>query len=233
MPYRRSYPRRRRRFVRRRPTQPQRVQKLVNGKQVLSWYNMSYPYLKKAMAGLIARVNTETKENYLDTTISIQDVAGGGNFVRLTQPQQGTGYGQRIGNSVKAQSIYVKMNLAIPVNATTQHSIRMILYIDKQDPTADPMTVAKLFQAPAYPLTSHINNENTDRLVILKDKLYNMYPGQMTALAIKIFKKLEIHTKFTNGANTPAENNVYLFFVCNVDESAGVDLNSKFNFTDN
>lgn len=234
MPYRRRY-NNRRRFRPRRKNAMQKTQQLVQGKAQRPWYTYTYPYVAKSLYGLISHLNVETKERYNSFDNVIDPIAATNTAtIDLTNTGRGTGASNRIGNSIKTLSLQLKMLFEKSSTNSNVNIIRFIIYVDKQDSTANPATLGDILQDGTNML-SLTNQENTDRFVILKDKYFTLSDASNRDTYIsKFYKKLNFHTRYTVGADTPAENNIFLIaFTNQVSDTSGLLIQSKLRFTDN
>lgn len=197
----------------------------------------------KSILPIALAINTEAK--YFDASSSVTFYNPGTNdsLVNLTQGiAQGLTDVTRIGDSILAKNIAIKMNLLwLASNAVHQSHTRVIILVWKQNLQDNPPTIAKIFTTPATFL-SGFNKDYTDQMVILKDKIL---PNQAQVDAatnqapkyIKIFKKLDYHMRFDAGGIADGTvNHIYMVLRNSSATSANqgaCDYWSRLNYTDN
>lgn len=238
---------------RRRVTAQSRTKKLVTGRgptmleQIASGVG-SVAKLAGAVAPIVAAVNTEMK--YVDNTASVTAYVPGTNdsINQLTGGLiNGSQDNQRIGNSVLAKDIQVRMAINFtpssgPPNVLGLHC-RAMLIVWKDNAQQNIPTAAKIFEVPSN-LYSAINKDYCDQFVVLKDKFFtlNAQNSQITTGAqafttMKWYKKLGFHIRWDGAAGSNGtQNHVYLVLRSSAG-GVGTALNctwySRFNFTDN
>lgn len=240
--YRRSYPKRSARPYRQEKTKtmvtgkpPTLVEKIASGVG-------SVATLARAVAPAIAAINTELK--YVDGVVTNNPSVPGTNdtIQLLSSIVQGTDDNQRIGNSILAKDITVKLIADYIADATT-FSVwyRFTLLVWKANANSNTPNISKIFEQPNV-IHSAFNKDYTDQMVILKDKIipFNLQvvlTGNQSAGAIflKIYKKLNFHMRWLNATTGVTENHVYLVsrFSEAVGNQATVAIYSRLNFTDN
>lgn len=198
----------------------------------------------KSILPIALAINTEFK--YFDQVGSGTAYNAGTNdaIINLTQGiAQGTTDVTRIGNSILAKNIQIKLILAQNFTATSavNEFVRVTLLVWKEHLQINPPNAAKIFEAPANFL-SGFNKDYTDQMVIIKDKVLPMEAAFNTTAAqapkfIKIFKKLDFHQRFIDGtAAGGSVNHLYLILRGNDALSANsaiYNYYSRLNFTDN
>lgn len=197
----------------------------------------------KAVLPAIAAINTEVK--YSDKTAAVNAYVPGTNdvIVALTdQIAQGTSDITRVGNSIKAQDLQLRlaMNFASSATVLGLHC-RMMLIVWKENAQQNPITAAKLFESPTN-LYSAMNKDYTDQFVVLKDKFFalNNPSGAAQTVAfqhMKLFKKTDFHIRFdgSTGANA-TQNHIYLILRSSstgLATSLSTTYYSRLNYTDN
>lgn len=231
--YRRRRVMRRRRF-RPRMTRVKRYQKLVNGKAQKSWYQMSIPYIKKAVHGLMGIANAELKTVIDNDGGTIGAVSTGSwNVIALTKNiARGDQDNNRDGNSVKAKSIQIKGYVQPDPDSTLTH-IRFLMITDKDGQGSDP-TASELLQDQTN-LFSFTNPDTTKRFVVMRDMTITLESGVRIERKINIFKNLYTHLKWPVAGSSAENNHIYILMATD-DESSNLptyNLQWKFRFYDN
>lgn len=200
--------------------------------------------LARAVAPVIAAINTEHK--YFDLSANGGAYNPGTNdaIINLTQGiAQGTTDITRIGNSILAQNIAIRLMLAwTPTVGSVLNSFaRVIILVWKENIQLNAPTAAKLFEQPAF-FHSPFNKDYTDQFVVVKDKIIPM-EAQINVAAtqspkfLKMFKKLDYHIRWIAGGTTDGSvNHVYLIVRgadISVSNSVAYNYYSRLNFTDN
>lgn len=197
----------------------------------------------KAILPIAMAINTEAK--YFDVSAAGAAYTPGTNdlIVNLTQGiAQGITDVTRIGNSVLAKNIAIKINTQYTATTASPGAFgRIILLVWKENLQLNAPTAAKLFEAPTAVLSA-FNKDYTDQMVILKDKVFPLEaPFSANAITVprhvKIFKKLDFHQRWIDGTATGGSvNHIYLIFRCNAATVANqllTEYYSRLNFTDN
>lgn len=202
--------------------------------------------LATAVAPAIAAINTEMK--YVDNTASVTAHTPGTSdqLIYLTPALiQGTADNQRIGNSILAKDIQLRMAL----NSTSSAGppvvqgihCRATLICWKENAKVNVPSIAKIFEVPNN-LYSAMNKDYTDQFVVLKDKFFALNQGGpgyggYGYSTMKWFKNLNWHMRYdgsTGSDNT--QNHLYLILRSSA-TGVGTGLNctwySRLNFTDN
>lgn len=203
----------------------------------------SVAQLANAVAPAIAAINTEHK--YYDETAAVTAYNPGTNDViqALTSPiAEGTGDSERIGNSILLKDLQVRLAGQFTSTSTVVGvHCRMMLVAFKGDVNAIPITANLLFESPTN-LYSPINKDNSDQLVVMKDKFFTLnaqsIPGaalSQSFFTMKLFKKIDWHARF-NDAGNATTNHIFLVLRCSSPTTAnalGVTYYSRLNYTDN
>lgn len=161
------------------------------------------------------------------------NVGSDGHFILLHVPNLGSDYTQRNGRKTLVRSCYIRGAIAtnasgVPSNdvAADSSTGRMILFIDKQPNGVVPLVTELLTTQNVH---SHLNLNNRDRFVILKDKIWTfgqVYNKEAAGQAstggnqiypVKTYKKMRMECIF-NSANAGSigdinTNALYLFFI--------------------
>lgn len=178
-------------------------------------------------------INTETK--YIDLQPISGVVTTTSSQAPVTAVAQGLTDITRIGNSLLCK--YLMCRYLLTVNATaTRNTVRLIVFIDKNNAQGTAPTAADLLQGGV--ILGPINVNNTDRFAILKDEMFDLYTSGQAQVSGKWYFNLNrLHIKFdgTDAAQASlAENHIYVMAI-SVDASNGptVIVTSRVGFYDN
>lgn len=246
MPYRRKGSRKS--FAKRKPQRRflRKDRKLVTGhgptlvEQIASGAG-SVAKLATSILPMISAINTEAK--YIDYSATVTSNTPGTNdsINLLTDVNPGTGDSDRIGNSILAKDLSVRMAINFTPSATVFGlHCRAMLICWKTDATHNAISSAKLFEDPTN-LYSPINKDYSDQMVVLKDKFFALNaqnPGTgtipMSFVHMKIFKKLDWHMRWQDGSGSPTLNHIYLVLRSSASSpSMSTTYYSRLNYTDN
>lgn len=199
--------------------------------------------LAGAVLPAIMAINTEHK--YYDQTALVTAYNPGTNdqSIFLTQGiAQGTSDSDRIGNSILAKDIQLRMAINFPATATVQGiHCRAMLLCWKENLQANGPTIAKIFESPTN-LYSPVNKDNSDQFVVIKDKFFTLEcPNGLAVTAgfktFKWFKKLDWHIRFIGSTTTSGSQNHLLLILrssaTGATNALGVTYYSRLNYTDN
>lgn len=198
----------------------------------------------RAVMPIVSAINTESK--YYDAQVNgvAYNPGTADAIVNMTSAiAQGLTDQTRIGNSVLAQNLAIKLMLTQTFTTLTSQArfARVTLLCWKENIQLNPPTAAKIFEFPTL-LHSAFNKDYTDQMVIIKDKIIPM--NSTVALSVvqsgkflKIFKKLDFHLRWQAGATTDGTvNHVFLVIRGNgpgVAEQTNYDVYHRLNYTDN
>lgn len=215
--------------------QPSFVEKIARGAG-------SVATLARAIAPIVSMVNTE--EKFVDKSSTVSLPVATPAIISLTNMAQGLTDITRIGDSIKARFLQLRLKFTPLFSAVASNHIRMMLVIDKSINAATPvntLTLANLFQNSAD-ILSPINKDQGDRFVILKDKqiiLNNLgagtaNPGGDTRF-LKLNMPLDFHIRFVAPTTTDlGPNNVFLVLWSDVVTTGPTcSYYSRFKYTDN
>lgn len=206
----------------------------------------SVAQLATAVAPMIAAINTEHK--YKDTSGALSPTLTSPSIVNLSLMAQGLTDTTRIGNSLLAKSIQVRIRLILSneisgVYGSPYSSVRVILFVDKLQGGTAP-TLAQIMEDPASSNLSMANKDYTDRFTIIKDKMCNISPNWGTGSTtptqsvcdFKFFKPLDFHIRYLGAGATSADcgpNQLYL--MCWPQHNVGTSFTyyTRLNYTDN
>lgn len=205
--------------------------------------------LAGVVAPIIAAINTERK--YFDQSASSTPTGPGltgGGIQNVFTPVQGTGDSNIVGNSCLMQDWQMRILISKAVNNSLTTPImggigRVMLFLWKENAVVNSPTVAKIFETPSN-FFSPLNKDNSDQIVVIKDKFFAINPGASYSKAdvlttytpyfnfMKIYKKLGVHARFTDAA-APTLNQLYIFTACSATDGCNYTWYSRVNFTDN
>jgi len=187
-----------------------------------------------------------TEKKVSDITEAVYQVNTTGSFTLLHVPTLGSDFNQRIGRKTLVKNFYIRgyvtLELARGIGSggtSVSQQARLIMFIDNQ-PNGNAPAVTDLLNT-ASP-TSHLNLNNRDRFVVLKDKTYEFDPvynpapaGTLVAalnktiVGIKCFKKVNVEVIYnsTNGGTIADINSgaLYMFWIGSV-VTGTVDTNA-------
>lgn len=195
-----------------------------------------------AVLPAIMAINTEQKFYDQTSSVAAYDPGTNDQLILLTGGiAQGTGDQDRVGNSILAKNISLKMAMNFTSTTGTPNvngiHCRMTIFCYKHDATGDPPAINKLYQV-AGNIYSPINKDNSEQYVILKDKFFSLetpsgVPGTAGFRAMKFYKDLNWHMRW---GPDPTTNHIYVVFRSSASGSANA-LNttyySRLNYTDN
>lgn len=201
--------------------------------------------LAKAVLPIIGAINTEMK--YFDQTAATNAYSPGVNDVLTglsTSIIQGTSDSQRIGNSILAKDLQLRM----AINFTSSTGVpningihcRALLIAWKENAQQNAPSIAKIFEAPSN-LYSPVNKDNSDSFMVIKDKFFtlnatNTNSGTAGFSSMKWFKKLDYHMRFLDAGANPTQNHIYLILrssATGLSNALQVTYYSRLNYTDN
>lgn len=201
----------------------------------------------RAVLPAISAINTE--EKFLDIGTTLTSLTSGTpSIANLNQMATGTTESTRIGNSILAKNLNMKMgfkcNWAAAANGSGLSRFRITIFCDKSQAGSAP-TTAQLFQDNTN-MMSAFNKNYTDRFVILKDKYINanrmatpFSTGTVNQYySFKYFKALEYHIRYIGSTAVVADlgqNALYycIWFVGDTNVTGQYESYSRLNFTDN
>lgn len=238
---------------RRRPVRYSKSKQLVTGhgptllEKIASGVG-SAAKLATAVAPVIAAINTEMK--YVDNagTVTFHSPGTSDSLVHLTANLiNGTQDNQRVGNSILAKDLQLRMALNFQPSAgppvVSGLHCRATIVCWKENAKVNAPTVAKIFEVPTN-IYSAMNKDYTDQFVVLKDKFFtmtavnaNLGTGSQGFQAMKIFKNLNWHMRWDGAAGTDATlNHVYLILrssASGAGTAASCTYYTRLNYTDN
>lgn len=205
--------------------------------------------LARVVAPVVGMINTEKK--YYDETAAITSYGTSTNYslVTLSHPiVEGTGDSERIGNSILAQDIQLRLAITMPISPAATPPVfgcfhRFILFVRKENASASTWTISNILEDPTN-IFSPINKDYGSQMVVLKDKFLNLESpnagkttGESTTIFryFKIYKPLGFHIRY-NDAGSGTDNHIFLLTMSTSTGSANAvntTYYSRINFTDN
>jgi len=161
-----------------------------------------------------ARYGHKQEVKFVDTRI---DVAGAAaiddvfNNRAVNVLQQGTGFSQRIGNTVRW--IKISWNIYIEDSTNLENIHRFMIFIDKQ-PNGVLATDADLFQypvstSPLQCIASPLNLNNKMRFVVIRDKRIETQDVNRPAVYWKGTARFNFNSQYSTNAGTIADISSY------------------------
>lgn len=157
-------------------------------------------WMLKKVKQLADAVNIEYKEYEVQSNPTPDY---NGSILNLCSPAQGSANNQRIGDSLKMQTLTVRGKvIAGPVLAET---VRIIIFNDKQNQIT---TGAQLLDnaGTVYAPISGKNEDNKYRSQVLFDRVFNVAPGYRPIIDFEAVIPIDLHTHFTAGTTTATDN---------------------------
>lgn len=202
--------------------------------------------LATAVAPMIAAINTEHK--YVDNTgaVTAYDPGASDSIVHLSAGLiNGTQDNQRIGNSILAKDIQLRMAINFPATVGSPSVMglhcRATIICWKDNAQENPPTIAKIFEVPNI-IYSAISKDYSDQFVVIKDKFFTVQSSAgITATAgfqhMKWFKKLNFHMRYDGIQGTDhTQNHIFLILrstATGPSNALQATYYSRLNFTDN
>lgn len=203
------------------------------------------PYQQPVYKGPPARPLSGIEKKVADITPAAYQVNTTGSITLLAVPTLGSDYTNRVGRKIRITSAYIKgyvyteaSTQSAAVNSTSQ-AARMMLVCDLQPNGSAPAITDILTTADP---SSHLNLNNRDRFLILKDKNFVFDPLYLSTTAtqsyatasnqikfLKVYKKLNMETIFnaTNGGSIADITSGALYMVWIGSRAAGAaDVNA-------
>ena len=148
-------------------------------------------------------VNVEYKlKNTVSTGVAISNTASIGSHFTLSQ---GDTDQTRDGNTVRWKSYYLKYFITQHASAT-QTQVRVMVLIDLKPAGAVPAVSDIFFDSSATDiLVSQRNPVNSDRFLILYDRLHMMSSAGKNFDQGKFYKKMSFKVKYSGTAGTVAD----------------------------
>lgn len=174
-------------------------------------------------------INVERK--YFDTTLSTT-ITSTGTFWRLTDIPQGDGASSRDGESIKTQSIHMKMWASIHASATNT-LVRCILFQDRQTQgtSANPVILDILENSN---VNSFRNIAFGKRFRILLDKTILLRQDDRDMITSTFNKPINFHIKWAGTTIYPTANPIYMLMFSNEPTNApSVGGYIRIRYTDN
>lgn len=176
----------------------------------------------------LAEQRPESK--YEDTTPINGIVTTTASVVELSILTQGTSAITRIGDRVRLHSLFLRISLTVNAVATANF-LRLILIRDKQ-PNGATMTAADYFEAtPSY--DGQVQNYNTQRFKILKDRTYALAAGSNSLMVDKWYKAINCIATYQGATALSITNELVLLAIS--DQAVNgptVKITSRLRYSD-
>lgn len=196
----------------------------------------------KAVLPMVEAINTELKYADASGTVTAYNPGTNDQLLCLTNTiSQGTEDFNRIGNSILAKDINIRLYSTFSADATHLNNVaRITLLCWKDNANANTPTVAKIYESPTI-INSPFNKDYTDQFVILKDKIYanNAVVSATQSQCLKImkfYKKLDWHMRWLNTTTGNTQNHIYICLRgahTAVGNAMSFSYYTRMNFTDN
>jgi len=206
----------------------------------------SVAQLATAIAPIVEAINTESKYYDEQGTYTAYGTATNADLRCITDSiVQGTGDEDRIGNSILAQDISIKIAYTMAATTGTPNVTggfaRIIFFVWKINDSGGP-SVSKMLETPTN-ICSAFNKDYTDQFVIMKDKFISLdtkvLPATGTAATIfghfKWFKSMKWHLRWDDASNDTS-NHVWMLTLAtptSINNGLNVTFYSRLNYTDN
>lgn len=179
------------------------------GKSWIEWIaNVALTSLKIAnMTKML--VNAELKRIFF--TQALTAFSDSGVIYHLTAIPEGSDSNERVGKSILATAINIRMGLELHASQTVGDHLRIIIFVDTENQDTDP-TVTDYLAAADY--LSHRNEDNLPRFRCLKDQEINLTEGGRSMSHFNLYRKLNFHIRYTGatGADTDI-NQIYMLLI--------------------
>lgn len=173
-------------------------------------------------------INPEFKWKDTASTITLNTTYS---TILLNGLVQGTDAGNRIGRSIKVKSLELSFLVSRNIADTAQHSVRIMLVLDKE-PKATIISASDVLTDTSYYINSPRNLNNKNQYVILKDWKLPLPANGGTEVFIRdYYRKFDLHTTYNNGnlgGITDIESNA-LYLIMVSDATANLPSITYFN----
>lgn len=145
-------------------------------------------------------VNIEYKEYEVNTNPTPDY---NGTIANLCTPAQGVGFVQRVGDSIKMQTLTLRGKVI--AGAANAETVRIIVFNDKQNVIntgADLLDNA----GTAYAVLGAKNEASKYQTQILFDRTFNVAPGYRPIIDFEVVIPINLHTHFVAGSTTIKDN---------------------------
>ncbi len=197
----------------------------------------AYKVAKKALDVALtvqALVNVEYKSH--KTTLQT-DPNTSGNVAQLTGIAEGIGFNQRIGRSIKSVSLSIKGIISINGSATSTN-YRLLIVRDNSGTTTVP-AITDLFDSVAVFILNKNklgDSQSNARFTVLSDTFYHLdIQNENSTIAIKIWKKLNFHVRFSGAAASDEGKGAIYAFQASSEASLDpiVSVDTMYKYIDN
>lgn len=175
-------------------------------------YSKSNASIKRLVKAVVNR-SQETK--HLTTVASSWTDIGGslGTLTNITAISQGTGDSNRIGNSVRAQKIFVQKLLRVEDNVSTPHATIRVLLVQARGESLSTSDMPG-FASPV----------DLDKMYVLQDRMVNLSSTGVSGagtyfgsgsyrLKLSLSKGFKRNIHYNDASNIPTQNAIYLYML--------------------
>lgn len=186
-------------------------------------------WMLKKVKQLADAVNIEYKEFELQTNPTPDF---NGTIVNLCVPAQGIAFNQRVGDSIKMQTLTIRGRIV--AGPTLAESIRIIVFIDKEN----QITVGTDMldnTGGIYATLGAKNEDNKYRSQVLWDRTFDVSPNDRPIINFQEVIQIDVHEHFTAGLTAIRDNSLKLMMISNlssVSATAQVVWCSYVSYTD-
>lgn len=191
----------------------------------------------KRLRGL---VNAERKQ--FDLIVSASSISSLGGISNLCLVPVGDDVGQRNGRSIYLRNIAIRGMIEMHTTPTQQNNfVRIILFRDNNDvgvaalgpAVSDYLTTT----GTGNVITSPYNLANIGRFYTLYDRTFRLTDAAITAVPFKIFRKMNIHVKYSSTATDGVGKNQHYLLMVSSEVSGSnvptVAFTSRISYYDN
>lgn len=167
-------------------------------------------WMLKKVKQLADAVNIEYKEFEVNANPT-PDYNGA--IVQLCSPAQGIQFGQRVGDSIKVQTLTIRGRVV--AGPTLAESVRIIVFIDKQNQI---VTGADMLDntGTIYATLGGKFEDTKYRSQILFDRTFDVSPGYRPIINFSEVLQIDTHTHFSAGSTTIRDNALKQMVISNL-----------------
>lgn len=191
--------------------------------------------LAQSVIPIISAINTEMK--FRDTVQSVNVDFTPGIFHGLADIQQGVNEDDRIGNSILAKDINIRIRWVPDFSASPVNVMRIVVFVDKMSGPTNAAPDVSLLYEYSNNLESPFNKNYSDRFAIIRDLKLIATPEERSQCIVKIYKKLDFHIRYTGSGATTADYGPNMIYIhARSDQTTNlpaISYVSRLNYTDN
>lgn len=188
------------------------------------------------VAKIASMVNSEKQYYDNNTLLVTRNPTPTGTVDIMSGIPQGDDNGQRTGNSIKLNSLYITMQGGMSASAT-QTFVRMILFEDKFNTGTAPTAanVLGLTLTTGWSVIAPLNVDFSTRYKVLLDKRIALSQNGKQNFIFKKYIKTQRHVHYTGPAATDTYNgNIYLLLLSNESTNTPtIYFNCRVGYYDN